>query len=58
MRIENTGEIGQKREKMGVSQAKDSLPGVLRVIQYKNNPEAALSADRPASEEKRGGAYA
>ena len=33
MRIENTGEIGQKREKMGVSQAKDSFPGVLRVIQ-------------------------
>ena len=33
MRIENTGEIGQKREKMGVSQVKDSLPGVLRVIQ-------------------------
>ena len=33
MRIENTGEIGQKREKMAVSQAKDSLPGVLRVIQ-------------------------
>ena len=33
MRIENTGEIGQKREKMEVSQAKDSLPGVLRVIQ-------------------------